>query len=95
MKKYIMSEYRDAWGNGTMKTFDNKDEAMTYTVKEWNAMCEEDKESYRKDVVGEFRCYEVELPDEQAEMLAKGELLDPESYETAELVNPLNKGGRR
>lgn len=92
MKKYIMNEYRDSFGTGSTKCFIDKQEAISYTEKAWNAMCEKDKDSYRKDVVGEFRLYTVDMTEKQWKAWEDGEFVDIESYETEEILNELKEG---
>ena len=74
MKKYIFHEYRDKWGLGSEKVFDNEKEAVEYANDEWRKLFDRDKKSYTNDDCGEFRVYEIEITAEQFEKYNNGEL---------------------
>ena len=60
MKKYIFEEYRDKAGTGTQKVFNNRSEAITKALNDWQALNYHDKQSYIDDPAGMFRVYEQE-----------------------------------
>ena len=74
MKKYVFHEYRDKWGLGSEKVFDNEKEAVKYANDEWNKLFDSGKKSYLNDDCGEFRVYEIEITAEQLEQYNNGEL---------------------
>ena len=60
-KGFMFSEYRDKRGCGDRKFFDTPEDAVKYAKQSWLDMCEADKESYKKDSVGEFGAFMVDL----------------------------------
>lgn len=74
MKKYIFEEYRDSKGTGSEIMFDTAVEAVEYAKKDWEHFCEHDKQTYRNDMMGTHRVYEIEITAEQVELYNDGDL---------------------
>lgn len=77
MKKYVFEEYRDTFGTGNGRVFNSKEEAVSYAKDQWNGLCNSDKKTYKKDICGTFRVYEIEISDVQLAELEDGCLDTP------------------
>ena len=51
---WVVETYRDKAGTGSQKVFGSKQDAIIYAMKEWDALVEADKRSYRTDPAGRF-----------------------------------------
>lgn len=68
---YAFERYTDKGGTGTVELYINHNEAVRAAKDAWEALCEHDKNNYRRDVVGTFRVYAVSIP--YADLIGKGE----------------------
>ena len=67
LKQYVFEEYRDSWGIGREMILDTEEQAIKYAKQEWEKLSEDDKNSYKNDVCGTFRVYEIEISEDQLE----------------------------
>lgn len=51
---YVFHEYRDEWGRGSERIFNDRLEALNYGREEWDKLTDSDKRSYIEDPCGEF-----------------------------------------
>lgn len=72
-KRYVFEEYRDKWGAGSEKVFENKKAAAEFAKEEWESLTKKDKDSYRLDPAGMFRIYEIEIAPQELEAYEEGE----------------------
>lgn len=89
-KRYVFEEYRDKWGAGSEKVFENKEAAVEFAKEEWESLTKKDKDSYQQDPAGMFRVYEIEITPQELEAYEEGELdgvLD--EYETSGIWDAL------
>lgn len=73
-KRYVFEEYRDKWGAGSEKVFENKNAAVEFAKEEWESLTKKDKDSYQQDPAGMFRVYEIEITPQELEAYEEGEL---------------------
>lgn len=62
MYLYAFERYTDKGGTGTVELYTDRREAVRAAKDAWAALCEQDKNNYRRDVCGTFRVYEVSIP---------------------------------
>lgn len=88
---YAFETYTDKGGTGTVELYVNRREAVRAAKDAWAALCEQDKNNYRRDVAGTFRVYAVSIP--YADLIGEGEEAYTESpyteYEEYEEWNAL------
>lgn len=68
---YAFETYTDKGGTGEITLYTNNREAVRAAKDAWKALCEHDKNNYRRDVVGTFRVYAVSIP--YADIIGEGE----------------------
>lgn len=71
MHLYVFEEYADKGGTGTVELYTDRREAVRAAKDAWVTLCEQDKNNYRRDVVGTFRVYAVSIP--YADLIGEGE----------------------
>lgn len=85
-KRYVFEEYRDKWGAGSEKVFENKKAAVEFAKEEWESLTKKDKDSYQQDPAGMFRVFEIKITPKQMEQYEDGELDETlEELETREI----------
>lgn len=93
MYLYAFERYTDKGGTGTVELYINHHEAVRAAKDAWEALCEHDKNNYRRDVVGTFRVYAVSIP--YADLSGEGEEAYTENpyteYEDYEVWNALKE----
>lgn len=91
LKRYVAYCYSDEKGLGEEKIFDTATEAVNYGRRDWNHLTkEEQKKNYINDSCGEFRVFEIAIPEEDLRTYADGELdATLQDYETEEIWNAL------
>lgn len=70
MYLYAFERYTDKGGTGTVELYTDRREAVRAAKDAWTALCEQDKNNYRRDVVGTFRVYAVSIP--YADLIGEG-----------------------
>lgn len=90
MKAYTFETYRDKGGTGSQIYALDLDNLLNEAKADWHRLSESDKDSYRKDVCGAFRVYEMELTAEEWQELndPEGELVASE-FESREIWDAL------
>lgn len=68
---FVFETYTDKGGTGTLALYTDDREAVRAAKDAWEALCEHDKNEYRRDVVGTFRVYAVSIP--YADIIGEGE----------------------
>lgn len=68
---YAFERYTDNGGTGTVELYTDLREAVRAAKDAWAALCEQDKNNYRRDVCGTFRVYEVRIP--YSDLIGEGE----------------------
>lgn len=93
MRLYAFERYTDKGGTGTVELYTDRREAVRAAKDAWTALCEQDKNNYRRDVVGTFRVYAVSIP--YADLIGEGEEAYTENpyteYEELEWYNALKE----
>lgn len=93
MRLYVFEKYTDKGGAGEIALYTNKREAVRAAEGAWKALCEHDRNNYRRDVCGTFRVYEVSIP--YSDIIGEGEEAyteDPYTeYEEWEWYNALKE----
>lgn len=93
MYLYAFERYTDKGGTGTVELYTDRREAVRAAKDAWTALCEQDKNNYRRDVVGTFRVYAVSIP--YADLIGEGGEAYTENpyteYEEYEEWNALNE----
>ena len=71
---YVVNEYRDSRGVGTVKMFKTEHEAVKYVTEEWDRLSPADKRSYTEDPAAYFYAGEVDVfwDDEEMEFVPEG-----------------------
>lgn len=68
---YAFETYTDKGGTGTVELYTGRREAVRAAKDAWAALCEQDKNNYRRDAAGTFRVYAVSIP--YADLIGEGE----------------------
>lgn len=89
----VFEKYTDKGGAGEIALYTNRREAVRAAEGAWKALCEHDRNNYRRDVCGTFRVYEVSIP--YSDIIGEGEEAyteDPYTeYEELEWYNALKE----
>lgn len=90
---YAFERYTDKGGTGTVELYTGRREAVRAAKDAWAALCEQDKNNYRRDAAGTFRVYKVSIP--YSDLIGEGEEAyteDPYTeYEEWEWYNALKE----
>lgn len=59
---YAFEKYTDKGGTGDIALYTDGREAVRAAKDEWNHLCKQDKNNYKRDVCGTWRVYAVSIP---------------------------------